>query len=103
MFSSIFCIFGYNPFWIYLPKYIEVQYNQTASTASFVTGTTGLIFMGIGTLLGGIGVQKIKPKARSVALWNTFIDFVFVSGIITYTFLGCDAVDNQMTQFPNGK
>lgn len=101
MLSSIFCSFGYSPFWVYLPKYIEIQYNKSASTASLVTGTTGLIFIGIGILIGGIGVQKLKPKARSVSMWNTITDIIFTLGVLSYGFLGCPAVDNQITTFDN--
>ncbi|XP_077302621.1 solute carrier organic anion transporter family member 74D-like [Arctopsyche grandis] len=101
--SSIFCIFGYNPFWVYLPKFIEIQYNKSASAASLITGTTGLIFVGIGILLGGLGVQKLKPKARHVSIWNTIIDVIFTLGILSYAFLGCPAVDNQITTFDDGE
>jgi organic anion transporter 5A len=36
--AAIFYMFGFMPFWIYTPKYIEVQYHTTASRASFFTG-----------------------------------------------------------------
>lgn len=31
--ASMFYIFGYNPYFTYLPKYFEVQYRLTASMA----------------------------------------------------------------------
>ncbi len=34
--AAIFYIFGFMPFWIFTPKYIETQYKQSASTARFV-------------------------------------------------------------------
>lgn len=30
-FSSVFYLFGYTPYWIFTPKYIEIQYRQSAS------------------------------------------------------------------------
>lgn len=32
-FSSVFYFFGYTPYWIFTPKYIEIQYRQSASTS----------------------------------------------------------------------
>lgn len=32
-FSSVFYLFGYMPYWIFTPKYIEIQYRQSASTS----------------------------------------------------------------------
>jgi len=32
-------ILGDTPYWIYLAKYIETEYQQNASVSNFVTGT----------------------------------------------------------------
>lgn len=101
--ASIFYVFGYIPFWIFLPKYIEIQYRKSASVASFVTGFVGLVFAAIGILTAGIIVQKFKPKARYMAFWNMIIDLISLFGIISYSFLGCVPVDKQIPIFENGK
>lgn len=101
--ASIFYVFGYIPFWIYLPKYIEIQYRKSASVASFVTGFVGLVFAAIGILTAGIIVQKFKPKARYMAFWNMIIDLISLFGILSYSFLGCVPVDEQIPIFDNGK
>lgn len=62
--ASVFYIFGYMAYWIFLPKYIETQYRQSASKASLVTGTVGLVFSAIGILLSGAVISKYKPSAR---------------------------------------
>ena len=36
--ASVFYCLGYMPFWIFTAKYIEIQYRQSASFASLVTG-----------------------------------------------------------------
>jgi hypothetical protein len=36
--AAIFYMFGFMPFWVFTPKYIEVQYHTSASRASFFTG-----------------------------------------------------------------
>lgn len=35
-FSSVFYLFGYTPYWIFTPKYIEIQYRQSAATSRCV-------------------------------------------------------------------
>lgn len=37
-FAAIFYFMGYMPYWIFMPKYIEIMYKTSASEASFVTG-----------------------------------------------------------------
>lgn len=34
--AAIFYFFGYMPYWIFTPKYIETQYRQSASTSRYV-------------------------------------------------------------------
>lgn len=34
--SSVFYIFGMLPFWMFMPKYIEIQYRQSAATSRLV-------------------------------------------------------------------
>jgi len=37
-FSSVFFMFGYIGYWIFMPKYIETQFRQSAATSSLITG-----------------------------------------------------------------
>ncbi|XP_023302200.2 solute carrier organic anion transporter family member 74D [Lucilia cuprina] len=88
-FSSVFYFFGYTPYWIFTPKYIEIQYRQSASTSSMVTGTVALAFSAVGVLLSGFIISKYKPRARYMAAWNVVVGFLTVAGIMTYAFIGC--------------
>jgi hypothetical protein len=36
--ASVFYFMGYMPYWVFMAKYIETQYRQSASTSSLVTG-----------------------------------------------------------------
>jgi hypothetical protein len=36
--ASVFYFLGYMPYWVFMAKYIETQYRQSASTSSLVTG-----------------------------------------------------------------
>lgn len=64
VFTSVFYFFGYMAYWIFLPKYIEIQYRQSASIASLMTGTVGLVFSAIGILSSGVVITKLKPGGR---------------------------------------
>lgn len=37
-FAAIFYFMGYMPYWIFMPKYIETMYKQSASASSLITG-----------------------------------------------------------------
>ena len=37
-FSTVFFMFGYIGYWIFMPKYMETQFRQSAATSSLVTG-----------------------------------------------------------------
>lgn len=94
--SSVFYFFGFLPFWIYTPKYIETQYRQSAAFASFVTGTVALGFSAFGILASGLLISKYRPRARYLAGWNVLVGVVSVLGTIWYIFLGCTANDNSL-------
>jgi len=40
--ASVFYFLGYMPYWVFMAKYIETQYRQSASTSSLVTGKVQL-------------------------------------------------------------
>ncbi|XP_050324322.1 solute carrier organic anion transporter family member 4A1-like [Bactrocera neohumeralis] len=88
-FSSVFYLFGYTPYWIFTPKYIEIQYRQSAATSSLVTGTVALAFSAAGILLSGFVISHYKPRARYMAAWNVIVGFLTVAGILAYAFIGC--------------
>uniref|UniRef100_A0A182UP32 Solute carrier organic anion transporter family member n=1 Tax=Anopheles merus TaxID=30066 RepID=A0A182UP32_ANOME len=94
--ASVFYFFGYMPYWIFTPKYIETQYKQSASTSSLVTGTVALCFSAIGVLLSGLVISKFKPRARYMAAWNVIVGLLSVMGMIAYAFLGCSASENSV-------
>ena len=100
--AGVFYFMGYMPYWIFMAKYIETQYKQSASVSSLITGTVGLVFSAFGILLSGLMISKYKPKARYLAAWNVMIGAVSVMGMISYAFLGCSANDNQIAVQSDG-
>lgn len=102
-FAAVFYFLGYMPYWIFLPKYIETQYRQSASASSLITGSAGLVFSAIGILLSGLIISKYKPRARYMAAWNVLVGAISVMGIISYAYLGCIENDNRAPLLPNGE
>ncbi|KAH8401561.1 hypothetical protein KR009_006473, partial [Drosophila setifemur] len=100
--SSILYLFGYMPYWIFTPKYIEIQYRQSASLANMATGSYALGFSAAGVLISGWVISKFKPSARAMAGWNFVVDYLTVAGIICYVLIGCDEGDraNSLSILP---
>ncbi|KAH8269636.1 hypothetical protein KR018_010960 [Drosophila ironensis] len=94
--SSIFYLVGYTPYWIFTPKYIEVQYRQSAATSSMITGTVALAFSAVGVLLSGFIISRYKPRARYMAAWNVIVGFLTVAGILAYAFIGCPGNESSV-------
>ncbi|XP_050324330.1 solute carrier organic anion transporter family member 74D-like [Bactrocera neohumeralis] len=94
--SSIFYYFGYTPYWIFTPKYIEVQYRQSAATSSMVTGTVALAFSALGVLISGFVISRFKPSARYMAAWNVLVGLLSVAGCIAYAYIGCPGNEQSM-------
>ncbi|XP_059622635.1 solute carrier organic anion transporter family member 74D-like [Phlebotomus argentipes] len=89
--SSLFSIYGMEPYLVYTPKYIEALYQKTPTESNFYTGSIGFIFTGIGTVLSGVVVSRFKPSARKIVIWNCVINFCAILCNLTYTQLSCPA------------
>ncbi|XP_014246027.1 solute carrier organic anion transporter family member 1C1-like isoform X1 [Cimex lectularius] len=88
-FSSTFYVFGLMGYWIFMPKYIETQFRQTASKASLITGTVGLVCTAVGVVSSGAVISKFKPRPRYLAAWNVFTELIDVIGHISFAYIGC--------------
>jgi solute carrier organic anion transporter family, member 5A len=95
-FAGIFYTFGYMPFFTFQAKYIEIQYKVSASKASFITGSVSMGFTALGLLVSGAVISKCKPSARTLAAWNIITSILSMSGIIAYSYFGCNASDNNI-------
>lgn len=87
--SSVFYILGLMPFYIFLPKYLEMIYAKSASLSNLVTGTVTLAFSAIGIFSSGIILSKYKPKARYLAAWNIIAGIIIALGIFSFAFISC--------------
>lgn len=88
---------------MFLPKYIETQYRQSASASNFITGSAGLVCSAVGVLFSGVVISKYKPRARYLAGWNVIVGAISIAGIISYAYLGCVEADNKLPVLPSGE
>ncbi|XP_054158013.1 solute carrier organic anion transporter family member 74D-like [Oppia nitens] len=93
--TGIFRIFGYLGYYIFKPKYMELQYRQSASGASFFTGSTSVLIMAVGIMGGGLLLTYFRPKTRPLVLIMFVVELVASCMIFSGIFLGCPA-----PQFP---
>ncbi|OTF73454.1 hypothetical protein BLA29_011505, partial [Euroglyphus maynei] len=80
---------GYLGYYIVKPKYIELQYRQSASSASFFTGITSVATMAIGTMAGGVLIRSLRPSARKIAIFVVIVEFLSSVAIFGGMFLQC--------------
>ncbi|GFY10820.1 solute carrier organic anion transporter family member [Trichonephila clavipes] len=75
-----------------MPKFMESQYQQSASEASLFSGTTGIISMLVGVLIGGFMIKKFKPRPRYLTAYMVLVEIFSVLGLFVSIFLGCDRI-----------
>lgn len=79
---------GYNMF---KTKYIESHYRQSSSNASIISGTTTIIPIAVGLVLGGGVMSWFKPRPLYVLIYLFVVELVLNFSIISGIFLGCPA------------
>ena len=87
--GGVFRLVGYLGYYIVKPKYIELQYRQSASSASFFTGITSVATMAIGTMVGGVLIRSLRPNARTIAVFVVLVEFLSSVAIFGGMFLQC--------------
>ncbi|CAG2106428.1 unnamed protein product, partial [Medioppia subpectinata] len=72
-------------------RYMEMQYRQSASSASFITGSTSIVMMAIGIMGGGVIIKYFKPKPRPLVLFMFTVELIASFSILSAMFFGCPA------------
>lgn len=96
--SSIFHAFAFGPFWIFTPKYIEIQFKQSAETSNMVIGSLGIVSLALGIMFSGGVMSYFKPKAVTIMKTNIFLGVVSIFLVIFYSMLGCEEAQKSLSQ-----
>ncbi|XP_050313378.1 solute carrier organic anion transporter family member 74D [Anthonomus grandis grandis] len=87
--SSVLHILPIAGLYTFLPKYLESQFRLPTPTANMISGVGGILVMGVGIVISGIFILKVKPNARFVAGWIAFTAIVYAMGMCVLMFIGC--------------
>lgn len=87
--SSVLHILPIAGLYTFLPKYLESQFQLTATKANMISGIAGILVMGIGIFASGSFMRKYKPDARFVARWIALSALLYALGMVILMFLGC--------------
>ncbi|GBL94482.1 Solute carrier organic anion transporter family member 3A1 [Araneus ventricosus] len=90
--SITFQVNGFAGYFVFMPKFMESQYQQSASEASLFSGATGILSMLLGVLIGGFLIKKFKPRPRYLTGYMVLVEIFSVLGLFISIFLGCDRV-----------
>ncbi|CAG2054962.1 unnamed protein product [Timema podura] len=75
--SSVLHILPIAGLYTFLPKYLESQFRLAAHTANMISGVGGILVMGLGIIISGVFILRVKPNARFVAAWIAFTAVVY--------------------------
>ncbi|XP_067645315.1 solute carrier organic anion transporter family member 74D isoform X2 [Eurosta solidaginis] len=96
MFRTASCVFHLLPIaglYTFLPKYLESQFRLATYDANMIAAFCGILVMGIGIVISGLVILKLKPSARSVAAWIAFTALSYSAGMVVLMFVGCSMED----------
>ncbi|XP_015911107.1 solute carrier organic anion transporter family member 74D isoform X3 [Parasteatoda tepidariorum] len=90
--SITFQVNGFAGYFVFMPKFMESQYHQSASDASLFSGATGIISMLLGILIGGFLIKKYKPRPKYLTGYMVLVEVFSVIGLLVSIFLGCSQI-----------
>lgn len=91
--SSVLHILPIAGLYTFLPKYLESQFRLAAHSAAMISGVGGILVMGLGIIISGVFILRVKPNARFVAAWIAFTAVVYALGMAVLMFIGCPMDD----------
>lgn len=85
--SSVLHILPIAGLYTFLPKYLESQFRLAAHSAAMISGVGGILVMGLGIIISGVFILRVKPNARFVAAWIAFTAVIYALGNTIVMFL----------------
>ncbi|GBP29068.1 Solute carrier organic anion transporter family member 4C1 [Eumeta japonica] len=87
--SSVLHLMPISGIYSFLPKYLEKQFRLATHEANLVSGTGGILVMGLGIITSGVVILKMVPTARQVAAWTATTAAIYSAGMIILMFVSC--------------
>uniref|UniRef100_A0A1A9UJ78 Solute carrier organic anion transporter family member n=1 Tax=Glossina austeni TaxID=7395 RepID=A0A1A9UJ78_GLOAU len=105
MFRTASCVFHLLPIsglYIFLPKYLETQFRLAPYDANMIAAFCGILVMGVGIVVSGLAILKLKPTAKAVAAWIAITALIYSAGMLILMFVGCNMNDFAGYEPANG-
>lgn len=103
MLSAIFIANGWLGHYIFLPKYFETQFAQSASDANLLSGPVALLSIQIGLIGGALIIRKFKPRPQYIAAAFTLTDIFAIVCLISFMMMDCPQILMMGTENQNGQ
>ncbi|XP_044764845.1 solute carrier organic anion transporter family member 74D-like [Coccinella septempunctata] len=91
--SSVLHILPVAGLYTFLPKYLESQFRLPTPSANMISGVGGILVMGVGIIISGFFILRVKPNPRFVAGWIASTAFIYALGMGILMFIGCPLDD----------
>ncbi|XP_056647133.1 solute carrier organic anion transporter family member 74D isoform X2 [Diorhabda sublineata] len=91
--SSVLHILPIAGLYTFLPKYLETQFRLPTPSANMISGVGGILVMGLGIIISGVFILRMKPNARFVAAWIASTAVLYALGMGLLMFIGCPMND----------
>lgn len=98
--SAVLHLLPITGLYVFLPKYLENQFQMATHNATFISGTFGILMMGFGILITGIISVKFSLSARKVSLWIAFTALATAAGMLVLSLIGCPMDNFKGLQHP---
>ncbi|XP_042908068.1 solute carrier organic anion transporter family member 74D [Parasteatoda tepidariorum] len=84
-------------YYILMPKYLEMQFKQSASMANLLSGPVVIVLMMIGIMGGGFGISKFRPSARKLTGGIVITQILTVISFIACMLIMCSSTERSGT------
>ncbi|XP_046382967.1 solute carrier organic anion transporter family member 74D isoform X2 [Ischnura elegans] len=91
--SSVLHLLPIAGIYTFLPKYLESQFRLAAHKANMIAGVGGILVMGVGIIISGVFILKVKPNARFIAAWIALTAVIYALGMGVLMLIGCPMDD----------
>jgi hypothetical protein len=91
--SAVLHLLPITGLYVFLPKYLENQFNMSPTSTNWISGTFGILVMGVGIFITGVISVKFPLSARKVSLWIAFTALATACGMFVLALIGCP-IDN---------
>ncbi|KAJ8983526.1 hypothetical protein NQ317_012017 [Molorchus minor] len=72
-------------------------------SANMISGVGGILVMGLGIIISGVFILRVKPNARFVAAWIAFTAVIYALGMGLLMFIGCPMDDLAGVKIHQGR